>query len=78
MNFWRGSADQAHAIARKYGTNYVLSCPMSSTTTIFESEAPQGFYVQLRRGLVPNWLTPVPLPKDSPYRMWKVEVQART
>ena len=72
MNFWRGSADQAHAIARKYGTNYVLSCPMSSTTTIFESETPQGFYVQLRRGLVPNWLTPVPLPKDSPYRMWKV------
>ena len=72
MNFWRGSADQAHAIARKYGTNYVLSCPMSSTTTIFKSETPQGFYVQLRRGLVPNWLTPVPLPKDSPYRMWKV------
>lgn len=72
MNFWRGSADQAHAIARKYGSNYVLSCPNSSTTTIFDSEAPKGFYVQLTRGQVPSWLTPVALSKDSPYRMWRV------
>jgi hypothetical protein len=21
---------------------------------------------------VPDWLTPVPLPADSPYRMWRV------
>ena len=34
--------------------NYVLSCPKSSTTTIFESEAPKGFYVQLDRGQVRN------------------------
>ena len=72
MNFWRGSADQAHALALKYHSNYVLSCPDSSTTTIFMSEAPKGFYGQLQRGQVPSWLTPVQLPKDSPYRMWKV------
>jgi hypothetical protein len=72
MNFWRGSADQAHAIALKYHTNYVLSCPYSSTTTIFDAEAPKGFYVQLQQGKVPSWLTPVQLPKDSPFRMWKV------
>ena len=72
MNFWRGSADQAHRLAEKYHTNYVLSCPDSSTTTIFMAETPNGFYAQLQRGQVPNWLTPVELPKDSPYRMWKV------
>jgi hypothetical protein len=72
MNFWRGSADQAHRIAEKYHANYVLSCPDSSTTTIFTSETPNGFYVQLQRGQVPNWLTPVPLPKDSPFEMWRV------
>jgi len=72
FNFWRGSADQAHRLAAKYHANYVLSCPNSSTTTIFTSEAPHGFYVQLERGQVPDWLTPVQLPKDSPYRMWKV------
>lgn len=72
MKFWRGSADQAHAIARKYHADYVLSCPESSTTTIFTSETPNGFYVQLQRGQVPGWMTPVDLPKDSPFRMWRV------
>jgi len=72
MNFWRGSADQAHQLAAKYRANYVLSCPYSSTTTIFMAEAPKGFYAQLQRGHVPAWLTPVQLPKDSPFRMWKV------
>jgi hypothetical protein len=72
MNFWRGSADQAHRIAQKYRSDYVLSCPKSSTTTIFVAETPKGFYAQLRRGVVPKWLTPVPLPKGSPYKMWKV------
>ena len=72
MNFWRGSADQAHQLAAKYHANYVLSCPNSSTTTIFESETPKGFYVQLERGKVPAWLTPIALPKDSPYKMWKI------
>jgi hypothetical protein len=72
FNFWRGSADQAHRLAAKYHANYVLSCPNSSTTTIFTSEAPRGFYVQLQRGQVPSWLSPVQLPKDSPYKMWRV------
>ena len=72
MNAWRGSADQAHRIIAKYHSDYVLSCPNSSTTTIFMAETPKGFYGQLQRGQVPDWLKPVPLPKDSPYRMWKV------
>ncbi|MFL6721868.1 MAG: AcrB/AcrD/AcrF family protein [Sphingomonas sp.] len=72
MNFWRGSEAQAHRIAAKYHADYVLSCPDSSTTTIFVAEAPGGFYTQLERGKVPGWLTPVQLPKDSPYKMWKV------
>jgi hypothetical protein len=73
MNAWRGSEQQAHQIiVGKYHSDYVLSCPNSSTTTIFMSETPKGFYGQLQRGQVPNWLQPVQLPKDSPYRMWKV------
>ena len=72
MNFWRGDAAQAQRLAAKYHANYVLSCPKSSTTTIFESEAPRGFYVQLDRGQVPKWLSPVALPQDSPFKMWKV------
>jgi hypothetical protein len=28
--------------------------------------------MQLMRGKVPAWLQQVPLPKDSPFRMWRV------
>ncbi len=72
MNAFRGSADQAHRLIAKYHSNYLLTCPKSSTTTIFMSEAPNGFYAQLDRGQVPKWLTPVALPKDSPFKMWRV------
>jgi hypothetical protein len=73
MKAWRGSADQAHAIiVDRYHSNYVLSCQNSSTTTIFMSEVPNGFYGQLTRGQVPKWLQPVQLPADSPYKMWRV------
>jgi hypothetical protein len=72
MNAFRGDADQAHRLIAKYHSTYLLTCPTSSTTTIFMSEAPKGFYAQLARGQVPGWLAPVQLPKDSPYKMWRV------
>ena len=57
------SVDQAHRLIAKYHSNYVLSCPNSSTTTIFMSEAPKGFYAQLQAGKVPSWLQPIALPR---------------
>jgi len=72
MNAFRGSEAQAHALIAKYHSNYLLTCPNSSTTTIFMSEAPKGFYAQIQRGEVPKWLSPIALPKDSPFRMWRV------
>jgi hypothetical protein len=72
MNAFRGDADQAHRLIAKYHSNYLLTCPKSSTTTIFMSETPKGFYAQLEAGRVPSWLERVPLPKDSPFKMWKV------
>jgi hypothetical protein len=50
----------------------VLTCPNSSTTTIFMAETPKGFYAQLAKGKVPDWLAPVDLGKDSPFKMWRV------
>ena len=72
MKAFRGSAEQARAIIAKYRADYLLVCPNSSTTTIFLSEAPKGFYAQLHNGKVPGWLKPVALPKGSPFRMWTV------
>jgi len=61
MNAFRGSEAQAHALIAKYHSTYLLTCPNSSTTTIFMSETPKGFYAQLQRGEVPKWLSPVAL-----------------
>ena len=72
MNAFRGSELSAHQLIHKYNSTYLLTCPNSSTTTIFMSEAPLGFYAQLAAGKVPTWLSPVDLGKDSPFRMWRV------
>ena len=73
MNAFRGSPEQAHAIvAGKYHSDYLMICPDQSTATIFMAEAPKGFYVQLSKGKVPNWLQPVDLGKNSPWTMWRV------
>ena len=72
MHAFRGSADQAHAILKKYHSDYLLICPMMSQSTVFKSEAPKGFYVQIDQGKIPAWLQPINLGKDSPLKMWKV------
>ena len=72
MKAFRGSEAQARTIIAKYRSDYLLTCPNMATATIFMAEAPKGFYAQLQRGQTPDWLTPVPLPKDSPFKMWRV------
>ena len=73
MLAFRGDAAQAHRImVDDYHADYVLICPDQSSATIFMSEAPKGFYVQLARGDVPGWLQPVDLGPESPWKMWKV------
>jgi hypothetical protein len=72
MRAWRGDAANARATAERYHVDYLLICPNMSESTIYRAEAPKGFYMQLLRGRVPAWLAPVQLPRDSPYRMWRV------
>jgi hypothetical protein len=72
MLAWRGNAANARATVDRYRADYVLICPNLSESTIYRSEAPDGFYMQLMRGKVPEWMTPVALPANSPYRMWRV------
>ena len=72
MRTFRGSVDDARAMIERRRIDYVLVCPGLSESTIYASQARQGFYAQLVRGEVPAWLQPVPLPANSPYRMWRV------
>ncbi|URD60315.1 AcrB/AcrD/AcrF family protein [Sphingomonas sp. KRR8] len=72
MQAFRGPEPQAHQLVLKHHADYLMICPMMSQATIFMSRAPNGFYVQLIHGKVPAWLQPVPLPADSPFRIWRV------
>lgn len=69
---FRGSVENARAIIRRHGVTMVLICPGMSESTIYASESRNGFYAQLQRGQVPGWLEPVPLPKSSPLKLWRV------
>jgi hypothetical protein len=73
MNAFRGDERQAHRIiVDEYRSDYLLVCPDMSTATIFQSETPKGFYMQLLKGRAPAWLTPIDLGPKSPFKMWKV------
>jgi hypothetical protein len=72
MLTFRGTADHARQVIARRGIDYVLICPGMSESTIYSSEAPKGFYMQLAKGKVPGWLQPIQLPKNSPFRMWRV------
>lgn len=72
MKTFRGDAANARATLAQYRADYLMICPNSSTTTLFMAAAPKGFYAQLNSGQVPAWLEPVPLPKGSPFKMWRV------
>jgi len=72
MNAFRGDEAQAHRIIDEYRSTYLLICPNMSTATIFMSETPKGFYSQLDKGRVPDWLQPVDLGLNSPFKMWKI------
>jgi hypothetical protein len=70
---FRGTADNAHAIVRRHGVSYILTCPGMAESTIYAAQAPRGFYMMLQRGAAPAWLRPIPMtPKTNPLRLWQV------
>jgi hypothetical protein len=69
---FRGTADEARVIIKKHKATLLLICPGSSVSTIYTAETPKGFYSQLTKGQVPDWLEPVPLPAKSPFKLWRV------
>jgi hypothetical protein len=69
---FRGTPDQAHGIIAGHHADYVLICPHMSEATIYEAEAPGGFYAKLAQGFVPAWLVRQPLPAGSPYQLFRV------
>jgi hypothetical protein len=72
-----GPADGFRPIAARHKAAYLLLCPNMAETTVYRSHNPAGFYAQLAKGQVPDWLEPVPLPDGSPYKLWKIRYQGQ-
>lgn len=67
-----GSAAQFRAIARRHGATLLLICPNMSESTLYRARNPGGFYDQLAHRKEPDWLEPLPLPRNSPLRLWRI------
>jgi hypothetical protein len=68
--------EEARMIMTRHGAALLLTCPHMSETTVYKARWPKGFYAQLDKGQVPDWLTPVALPKGSPFKLWAIKPQS--
>ena len=66
------SPEVAHAIMRRHGATLLLVCPDMAESTVYRARSPGQFYDQLARGKRFDWLTPLPLPKGSPVRLFRI------
>ncbi len=70
-----GPADSFRPIAARHGATYLLICPGFAEGTIYQARSPQGFYANLIRGRVPDWLRPVTLRSGYtlPYTLYRID-----
>ena len=69
---FQGNEAQARAIMKRHGATLLLICPDMAESTNYRARAPGGFYDRMARGWTPSWLTPLPLPKGSPLRLYRI------
>lgn len=70
---FQGGEAQARAIMKRHGATLLLICPDMAESTNYRARAPGGFYDRMAHGWVPDWLTPLPLPKGSPLRLYRID-----
>ncbi|WP_298669238.1 AcrB/AcrD/AcrF family protein [uncultured Sphingomonas sp.] len=68
-----GSPEEARAIMKRHGATLLLVCPNMAESTIYRARAPGGFYSRLASNEKFPWLVPVPLPRNSPLRAFRIE-----
>lgn len=65
--------DEAHALIRKHGAAYVLTCSDLTEAGVYRDMSGKGLMALLLASKPPSWLQPVPLPGDAgTLRVWKV------
>ena len=70
---FKRSPEEARAIMKRHGATLMLVCPNMAESTVYRDRAPEGFYGRLAQGEKFDWLTPVPLPKGSPLRLFRID-----
>jgi hypothetical protein len=68
-----GPPEQARRIAKAHGATLLLVCPHFAESTVYRARSPNGFYARLERGERFPWLERMPLPKGSPYWLWRIK-----
>ena len=66
------SPAEARTIMKRHGATLLLVCPDMAESTVYRSRSPKGFYGQLAHNKRFDWLTPLPLPRGSPLRLFRV------
>ena len=69
---FRRSPAEARAIMRRHGATMLLVCPNMPESTVYRARAPGGFYDQLAKGGKFGWLQPMPLPRNTPFRLYRI------
>ena len=69
---FKRSPEEARAIMKRHGATLMLVCPNMAESTVYRDRAPGGFYDRLAHGETFDWLTPVPMPKGSPLRLFRI------
>lgn len=68
-----GTPENARKIIAKHKATLLLICPNMPKSTLYSTRSLNGFYAQLDKGKVPEWLEPVALPAKSPFKLWRVK-----
>jgi len=68
-----GTPENFRALAKRHGATLLLVCPNMAESTIYRVRAPGGFYDQLAHRKAFGWLEPLPLPRKSPLRLWRIQ-----
>lgn len=69
---FKRSPEEARRIMKRHGATLMLVCPNMAESTVYRDRAPGGFYSRLASGESFDWLTPVPMPKGSPLRLFRI------
>ena len=67
------SPTEARGIIKRHGATMLLLCPNMAESTNYRARNPGGFYDQLAHGRDFDWLTPLPLPRGSPFRLFRID-----